>query len=319
MSKSSFYASEGPGSSDLELLDWYLAQVTTIYNQILAVQIDINNTAAAAADSAADALGYATDAAASAAAAAASAAAAEDWYNLILGAIGAGSTAYSPAVPADWINPDPTTVAGGLDDLAARVTDIEADWAYAPAVLADWTGSADPGNVKAALDQLASRVTDSEAGAYTPAVLSNWTGSVDPGGVTDALDQLAARVTTGTTEHIIVACSDETTALTAGTAKATFRIPYNFTLSGIRASLTTAQTSGSILTVDVNQNGASILSTKLTIDNTEKTSTTAVTAAVISDTTLDDDAEITFDIDQIGDGTAKGLKVTLIGFRTLGG
>jgi hypothetical protein len=34
---------------------------------------------------------------------------------------------------------------------------------------------------------------------------------------------------------------------------------------------------------------------------------------VISDTALADDAEITIDIDQIGDGTAKGLKVMLIG------
>jgi len=67
--------------------------------------------------------------------------------------------------------------------------------------------------------------------------------------------------------------------------------------------------------VDVNDSGTTILSTKLTIDNTEKTSTTAATARVISDSALADDAEITVDIDQIGDGTAKGLKVTLIGQR----
>jgi len=73
--------------------------------------------------------------------------------------------------------------------------------------------------------------------------------------------------------------------------------------------------SKSIFTVDINEGGTSILSTKLTIDNTEKTSTTAATAAVISDTALADDAEITIDIDQIGDGTAKGLKITLIGTR----
>jgi hypothetical protein len=53
----------------------------------------------------------------------------------------------------------------------------------------------------------------------------------------------------------------------------------------------------------------------LTIDNTEKTSKTAATPAVISDTALADDAEITIDIDQVGDGTAKGLKITLIGTR----
>jgi hypothetical protein len=118
------------------------------------------------------------------------------------------------------------------------------------------------------------------------------------------------------TESLIIACSDETTALTTGTGKVTFRMPYAFTLSAVRASLTAAQASGSIFTVDINEGGTSILSTKLTIDNTEKTSTTAATAAVISDTSLADDAEMTIDIDQVGDGTAKGLKVVLIGTRT---
>ena len=120
---------------------------------------------------------------------------------------------------------------------------------------------------------------------------------------------------TAKTEYLTIACSDETTALTAGTAKITFRIPYAMTLTEVRANLNTAQTSGSVFTVDINENGSSILSTKLTIDNTEKTSTTASTSAVISDSSLADDAEITIDIDQVGDGTAKGLKVTLIGTR----
>lgn len=118
------------------------------------------------------------------------------------------------------------------------------------------------------------------------------------------------------TESFIIACSDETTALTAGTAKITLRIPYAFTVTGVRANLKTAQATGSIFTVDVNEGGTSILSTKLTIDNTEKTSTTAATPAVISDASLADDAEITVDIDQVGDGTAIGLKVTIIGHRT---
>jgi hypothetical protein len=111
------------------------------------------------------------------------------------------------------------------------------------------------------------------------------------------------------------AASDETTALTTGTAKVTFRAPSAFTLTAVRASLTTAQASGSIFTVDINQNGTSVLSTKLTIDNTEKTSVTAATPAVISTSAITDDAEITIDIDQIGNGTATGLKITLIGTR----
>lgn len=115
---------------------------------------------------------------------------------------------------------------------------------------------------------------------------------------------------------IIVACGNEVTPVDALQSVTTFRLPYGFTLSGVRASLTDAQTSGNILTVDINHNGASILSTKLTIDNTEKTSTTAAIPAVLSRTSLDDDAEITIDIDQIGNGTAVGLKVTLIGTAT---
>ena len=113
--------------------------------------------------------------------------------------------------------------------------------------------------------------------------------------------------------ELVVACSDEGTALSTGTAKITFRMPRAVTLTAVRASLTTVQTSGSIFTVDINEGGTTILSTKLTIDNTEKTSTTAATPPVISDVNLADDAEMTIDIDQIGDGTAKGLKVMLIG------
>lgn len=118
------------------------------------------------------------------------------------------------------------------------------------------------------------------------------------------------------TESLVIAASDETTALTTGTAKVTFRMPYAFTLSAVRASVTTAPT-GSTLIVDINESGSTILSTKLSIDASEKTSTTAATAAVISDTALADDAEITIDIDQIGSTIAgAGLKVYLIGTRT---
>lgn len=114
-------------------------------------------------------------------------------------------------------------------------------------------------------------------------------------------------------ECLIVAVGDETTALTTGTAKVTFRMPFAMTLTAVRASLTTASSSGTP-TVDINDGGTTILSTKLTIDANERTSTTAATAAVISDTGLADDAEITIDVDTAGTGAA-GLKVYLIGTR----
>jgi hypothetical protein len=110
----------------------------------------------------------------------------------------------------------------------------------------------------------------------------------------------------------IIAVSDETTAITTGAGKTKFRMPYAFTLTGVRASLSTASSSG-VVTVDVNEGGASILGTnKLSIDANETTSSTAATAVDLSDTALADDAEITIDIDAAGTG-AKGLKVTLIG------
>lgn len=115
--------------------------------------------------------------------------------------------------------------------------------------------------------------------------------------------------------EIQLAASDLTTALTTGIIKAYDRSPSAFTLTEVRAALITPQTSGSIFTVDINQNGTSLLSTKLTIDNGEKTSKTATTSAVISTSAISDDSEITIDIDQIGDGTAKGLLITLIGTR----
>jgi len=115
------------------------------------------------------------------------------------------------------------------------------------------------------------------------------------------------------TESFIIACSDETTALTTGASVVTFRMPYAFTLSDVRASVGTAPT-GAAIQVDINEGGVSILSTVLSIDATEKTSETAATAAVISDSALADDAEITIDVDQVGSTVAgAGLKVTLIG------
>ena len=118
-----------------------------------------------------------------------------------------------------------------------------------------------------------------------------------------------------TEEVFIVALSDETTNLATGTAKASFHMPFAMTLTGVKANCTTAP-AGSTIIVDINEAGSTILSTKLSIDASETTSTSAASAAVISDTALADDAFISFDIDQIGSSTAgKGLKVTLYGYR----
>jgi len=121
---------------------------------------------------------------------------------------------------------------------------------------------------------------------------------------------------TSAVESFIIAASDESTALTTGTAKVSFRIPYGFVLkagaAGITASCNQAPT-GAILTVDVNEAGTTILSTKLTIAISSTTSVGG-TAPVISDVNLAANALMTVDIDQIGSTNAgTGLKITLIG------
>jgi len=120
---------------------------------------------------------------------------------------------------------------------------------------------------------------------------------------------------TANTTSFVIACSDEDSELETGT-KVTFRMPYAFTVTAVRASLTTAATGGTLLTVDINESGTTILSTKITIDASETTSTTATTPPVISDSALADDAQMTIDIDNIGStNPGKGLKVYIIGYR----
>lgn len=167
--------------------------------------------------------------------------------------------------------------------------------------------------------------TAAERGAFTPAPATPASGP-DPSyrwietdtGLEYAWDFDGAawiKVNGAPTESFVIPCSDETTALVAGTALAKFRMPYAFTVTAVRASLTGAATTGTI-TVDINEGGTTIMAvTKLTIDATEKTSTTAVVPAVVSDAALADDAEMSFDLDDDADGTATGLKVTLIGHR----
>ena len=122
------------------------------------------------------------------------------------------------------------------------------------------------------------------------------------------------------THNVVVtfACGDEDTAIDATGQKLSFRMPFAMTLNagiaGVKGSLVTAGTGVNLLTVDINEAGSTILSTKLTFDATETTTTTATTPVVISDVNLADDAIITVDVDQLDSGgVGAGLKISLIG------
>jgi len=55
------------------------------------------------------------------------------------------------------------------------------------------------------------------------------------------------------------------------------------------------------------------MSTKITFNNGEKTSSTASTQPVLSTTDILDDDEFTVYCDSVGDSGASGLKIILIG------
>jgi len=108
------------------------------------------------------------------------------------------------------------------------------------------------------------------------------------------------------------AIGDETTDLSVATGVLTITMPnYATTLLDVSVSLVTAPT-GSVATFDINEAGVSVLSTKITIDATEKTSETAATPPVISDSAIAANAVITVDVDGIGSTIAgAGGKVWL--------
>ena len=118
------------------------------------------------------------------------------------------------------------------------------------------------------------------------------------------------------TEALIVAASDNTTALTAGTVF-TFYMPYAMTLTDIKASVLTAPT-GAELIVDVHDAGTTIMATnKLDIDVSEFHTKDAGTQPVLSDTALANNAKIEIIVDQIGSTVAgAGLVIYLIGYQT---
>jgi hypothetical protein len=184
--------------------------------------------------------------------------------------------------------------------------------------------SADPANpvVTAEVTQaeLDAHVNDASAAHAASAVSYAGGTGMAATDVEAAIDELATEKADKATFPVLlgVALSDETTPLTTGLAKAAFHAPFAFTLTEVRSGLSTASSSG-LVTVDINEGagaGTSLLSTKLSIDANEETSTTAAAPAVISDSAIADAARLTFDIDAAGTG-AKGLKVWLIGTRVL--
>lgn len=152
------------------------------------------------------------------------------------------------------------------------------------------------------------------ATTLTGILKGNGTSAVTAIATTSATDYLAGSgAMVALPYDLQLKVTDDATAVAATAGQAYIDILRNMTVVDVVATLATAQTSGSTFTVDINQNGSTILSTKLTIDNGETSSLTAAAAAVLSTTTLTAGDRITIDVDTIGDGTAEGLVVSLKG------
>ena len=121
-------------------------------------------------------------------------------------------------------------------------------------------------------------------------------------------------------ECISIALGDESTVLAAASTSVpvtSFHMPYGFVLTNVKVGCTVAPTGASLLTIDVHEAGITILSTKVTVDASEKTSGTAATQPVISDSALAEDSLIEIFVDQVDtDNVAAGVKVYLIGYQS---
>ena len=210
-----------------------------------------------------------------------------------------------------------STVATSVDEAGAEVNKTE--WNDDHVVDDGSFTIAKTTGLQTALDAKATvTALNLKAPLISPALVTPNIGTPSAGTLTNCTGLPLAGITVAAkTESIIVAAGDETTAIDVATGKTEFQMPYAFTLTEVRATVTTAPTTSGTLTVDINEGGTSILSTKLTIDVTEKTSTSAATAPVISDSTLADGGIITVDVDAISGGaTEAGLKIYLIGYQT---
>ena len=130
-------------------------------------------------------------------------------------------------------------------------------------------------------------LTQSEYDAITPDASTVYV-------ITDAKQEHTKEVPLGAVGHDVA----------TGTGLTFVYFDEAITITSVSASVLTAGTT-SVITYDINLDDgspASILSTKLTIDATERFSSTAATAAVISDATIPADSFLIFDCDTADSG-----------------
>lgn len=152
--------------------------------------------------------------------------------------------------------------------------------------------------------------------ADIPGTLNDVAGvlSVEKGG-TGASDPETARANLGIVdkvqlENFSIILSGETSAPQVGTDKFTFHMPYDFQVIDVKGSLRVAQDSGQNILVDVNVDGESIFGLGMPFLNGQ---VTPFPGYQVTNGLIPAGSKVSVDIDQVGDGTARGLKIYLLG------
>lgn len=216
-----------------------------------------------------------------------------------------------------------TSQVGSLDDYTAALIDNSVATSVNPRGLnlgvsshigwgsAEWWSYKDTSLTRVSAGVLGVGLGSATPGTTTGAIRAATVGTTNLCNVSGSSCKTQASLVTN--REYCYGLSDQSTNLATGTAKVTTFFPSaTVTVNSVRAYVNTAPT-GSTIIVDINEAGSTIMSaTKLSIDASEKTSGTAASAAVLSDTSLASDAEITFDIDQVGSTIpGKGLVACL--------
>lgn len=102
--------------------------------------------------------------------------------------------------------------------------------------------------------------------------------------------------------HEFTLLADKTSAIAVGESVVDFIFPFDGTLTAVFGGASTAQTSGSILTLDMKINAVSVLSVLITVDNNERSSHTAATGSAISAPSVLKGDRVTFHVTQAGTG-----------------
>ena len=112
------------------------------------------------------------------------------------------------------------------------------------------------------------------------------------------------------TYDLIVPLTTETGSVNSSGVKYTLYAPRGFNISLIKATLNESQDSGSLIQCQVISNGFNVLSAPLQFNNGSVLSSSPI-LAVSSISTND---KLQFSILTYGDGTAQGLKISIVGF-----